>query len=271
MITDRLYRSLRRAPAFQRQFRRIVRRLPHRKRVVEHFGQSLMVDPSELHGFYLYYEQEYDDYIFDFLSARLSQYKQAIDLGANVGIYTTFLASHLERVNAFEPDSANLGRLRSNLERNHCRNVTVHAACIGKERGTVSFLHGNAANQGLGKIVDCDDGQTEKVPSLSLDDFFGGPANTPTLIKMDIEGGEWLALQGCSTSVGKRTARVDMLIEIHPDDIAALGGTVGQLYTMLADLGLSARGLTHEGLVPLDEKNPLRFVWASGEPISRRN
>ncbi len=74
MLTDSIYRSLNSMPELQRQFKRVVLKLPHRQRLVHHFGQQLWVDPSEMHGFYLYYEREYDDYIFNFLSAQATKY-----------------------------------------------------------------------------------------------------------------------------------------------------------------------------------------------------
>jgi hypothetical protein len=62
-----------------------------------------VVDPSELHGFYLYYEREYDDYTFSFLGDRLAGFARALDIGANIGVCTSFLAARMDKVDAFEP------------------------------------------------------------------------------------------------------------------------------------------------------------------------
>src|SRR4029077_7250514 len=114
MITDRLYRSLRPWMALHGLYARVVRRLPPRQRQVRHFGQTLVVDPTELSGFYLYYEREYDDDVFHFLSRRLPEFARAIDLGANTGVYTTFIARHCQRVDAFEPDKSLIVKLERN-------------------------------------------------------------------------------------------------------------------------------------------------------------
>lgn len=103
MITYAIYRALARVPALKRQFRRIVKRLPHRNRLVEHPGLRMVVDPSELSGFYLYYDREYDDHVFRFIQERAGRYRRAVDLGANIGVYTAFLAGRIARVDAFEP------------------------------------------------------------------------------------------------------------------------------------------------------------------------
>jgi len=118
MLTDAIFRALVAVPSLQRQFRKMVFRLPHRQRLVQHFGQELWVDPSELSGFYVYYERNYDDYIFQFLSARIAGFDRALDIGANIGIYTVFLAARIARIDAFEPEPLVLQRLTANLEQN---------------------------------------------------------------------------------------------------------------------------------------------------------
>ena len=86
MLTDNLYRLMRPLPIVQRKFKRVVYKLPHRRRLINRFGQQLWVDPAEMSGFYLYYEQDYDDYVFEFLSTQVSKYSRALDVGANIGI-----------------------------------------------------------------------------------------------------------------------------------------------------------------------------------------
>lgn len=264
MITDNLYRLLKPLPGLGGVCRRVVRHLPHRQRRVEHFGQRLWIDPSELHGFYLYYEREYDDWIFEFLARTLSSYSRALDIGANIGIYSVFLASNIQRVDAFEPDRAVLPGLRANLILNTLNNVAVHEVCIGKYTGTVRFLSSSLSNRGLGSITS-DVTAGVVLSSLSLDDFFGGPVKEPTFIKIDIEGGEWLALQGCTESLGRRNAPVDILLELHPDAIRTLGGTPVRLRLILEELGFTVSALTPGGLYPLDLDVVQRFWWASGD------
>lgn len=265
MITDTIYRALRNIPGLQHQFRRFVNHLPHRRRTITHFGQRLIIDPSELHGFYLYYEREYDDYIFRFIQENADLYTRAIDVGANIGIYTVFLASHIAHVDAFEPDGDVLARLRSNLELNRLCNVAMHQVCVGRDCGTVPFLRADSGNQGRGRIFRGEDAMVESVSSVSLDRFFGGPVHDRTLIKVDVEGAEWLVFQGCDNSIGRRTARVDMLVENHPGDIEALGGSSAGLHQLLLKLGFIVRAITPKGLSPLARDYSDRYWWASDQ------
>lgn len=266
MLTDTVYRSLHPAPELQRQLKRLVLKLPHRLRLVHHFGQRLYVDPSELHGFYLYYEREYDDYIFEFLSAHVKNYSTAMDLGANTGIYTVFLAARIERVYAFEPESLVLPQLKANLELNGLTNVAVYETCVGKTSGTVHFIPPMRGNQGVGQITTESDQGVQR-SCISLDDFLGDPLQEACLIKMDIEGAEWLALQGGQRVLSQRTAPLSILLEVHPEEIQGLGGTVAKLQYLLESMGLRVRGLAPTGLESLASGENFRFWWATSEDL----
>ena len=256
VLTDRIYRLMRPIPAVQRQFCRIVRRLPHRERLVSHFGHRLIVDPSELHGFYLYYEREYDHPIFHFLSDRLQQYTRAIDIGANIGIYTVFLAKRCMRIDAFEPEGGVVPRLTENLRLNAIDHVRLHEKCVAHVTGTVQFASPTAANQGVGQIAS--DG--DPVASITLDDFLANDEPEALFIKMDIEGGEWLAVQGMSETLRRWNAPLAVLMELHPDQIASLGGTISGLRQKLESMGLEVFAIDSGDLHPVDDA--ARFWWA---------
>lgn len=256
-MTDRLYRLLRQWPSVQRFFQRIVRRLPHRTRQVTHFGRSLLVDPSELHGFYLYYEQEYDDPIFRFLSERLPNFMWAIDLGANIGIYTTFLAHQCSHVDAFEPEKKVIPRLHQNLMLNGIRNVTVHEKCVSNVNGEVRFVPPSFQNQGIGQIGE----GGIPVSSITLDEFLAKSDQEPLFVKMDIEGGEWLAVQGAQWVFRSWRSPLSILIELHPEEIKKVGGSVAELRTMLEETGLKVFSLDSGELHPVNDTS--RFWWVT--------
>jgi FkbM family methyltransferase len=260
MVTDTIYRALRRAPQIQRQFKRVVVRLPHRRRQIVHFGQRLWVDPSELHGFYLYYEREYDDYIFSFLGDRLAGFARALDIGANIGVYTCFLAARMDKVDAFEPEIRVLPKLRANLQLNGLTHVSIHATCISHVSGTVNFERPDKSNEGSGKIAENDG---IEYPCVSLDDFFGDSVAEACFIKMDIEGGEWLALQGARRTLSYPKFPVSFLIEVHPEQLSSFGGSVPGLKSLLQSMGFHVYALMPAGLRSLNAGLNARFWWAS--------
>ena len=239
-----------------------VRRLPHRQRLVQHFGQVLIVDPSELSGFYLYYEREYDDAIFRFLSRELPKFTWAIDIGANIGVYTTFIARCCNKVDAFEPDSSLVAKLERNLQLNNIKNVTLHPVCVSDVTGSVQFEASPTANNGIGRIAEVG----ISLPSITLDNFLENSEQRPLFIKMDIEGAEWSAINGGKKALLSWRRPLAILMELHPDEIVQYGGTVRDLRCMLEQIGLTVRSLDSDELIPVNDSS--RFWWiTNGQEI----
>jgi FkbM family methyltransferase len=117
------------------------------------------------------------------------------DVGANAGFYTLLaarLVGHGGRVVAFEPLPRNLSHLREHVRINRLDNVQVLDVAVAARPGHARFHFGGGAAQGA--LADA--GELE-VRTTSLDALVAASlAPPPTLIKMDIEGGELEALRG---------------------------------------------------------------------------
>src|SRR5262249_29978945 len=148
----------------------------------------------------------------------------------------------------------------------HLTTVSVHQACVGLESGTVRYFPADDdRNRGSGSIIGPDGGGIER-PCICLDDFMPNRRG-PSLIKMDIEGAEWLAVQGARTALAQPGAQIDIVLEIHPLEIRRFGGTAKDLKTLLHDLGYSTAAVTPQGLLALDgSEETQRFWWASRNP-----
>jgi FkbM family methyltransferase len=263
MLTDTVFRSVSAIPALQGQLKRLLLRLPSRRRVIEHRGQRLIVDPTELSGYYLYYEQAYDREVFDFLETVVSDYSRVLDVGANIGVYTVFFAARVPLVDAFEPVREVVPRLTENIALNGFSNVALHEVCVSGDDGIVQLICPPCANLGIGHIAPKVGGFP--CPSVCLDSFFGGYITEPTLIKMDIEGAEWMALTGARSILRNRKAPLTILLEVHPQEIENYGGNVLAIYQSLLEAGLRVRTITRPGLIDFSPKDPPRFWWASGQ------
>lgn len=143
------------------------------------------------------------------------------DVGANIGYVSLLLAKaagEKGRVFAFEALPSNVEQLRRNVELNGMeKRVTVISGAVTGSSGPVRFLvH---ASGGMGKAAGSagrdDHYQSEvTVPGISLDDFAHAQGNPPPqVVKMDIEGGEVLALPGMRQILAER--RPLMLLELH--------------------------------------------------------
>ena len=145
----------------------------------------------------------------------------AYDIGANIGYVSLLLAKAAGRqghVYAFEALPGNAERWRKNVALNGMEaRLSLYAGAVISSPGPVKFLvH---ASGGMGKAAGSagrDDSYQEEitVPGISLDEFIYGQGNSPPqVVKMDIEGGEVLALPGMHRTLAE--ARPLMLMELH--------------------------------------------------------
>lgn len=148
------------------------------------------------------------------------------DVGANIG-YISLMAARLVgesgRVFSFEALPANIARLEQNVTLNALQEQieVIHSAVVDKA-GKVTFL--THASGAMGKALgsagrDEHYSQTIKVQGIALDDFVFLQGNPPpALIKMDIEGGEGMALAGMPRLL--KEVRPVLLIELHGEEAA---------------------------------------------------
>ena len=123
-----------------------------------------------------------------------------------------------------------------------------------------NFEPPDKANEGIGKIAG---GDGVEYPCVSLDDFFGDSIGEPCVIKMDIESGEWLALQGARRVLSYPKFPVSLLIDVHPEQITSLGGSVPGLKSLLQSMGFHVYALTPAGVQTVTTGLNARFRWAS--------
>lgn len=163
------------------------------------------------------YEPELQTALADFLHPRQVIY----DVGANIGYVTMMLAHYTGaegKVFAFEALPINVGRIRKNMELNKLKNVCVISGAVLDKAGDVTFYVHESV--GMGKAAGSAGRKDEQykakitVPGFSLDEFVyqqGQPA--PDVVKMDIEGGEVLALPGMNRILAEHHPL--MLLELH--------------------------------------------------------
>ena len=143
------------------------------------------------------------------------------DIGANIG-YISLMAAKMVgkdgRVIAFEPLPANCERFRKNAALNELQSIiSLQQAAVIDHRGKITFMVHRSGAMGkaqgsLGRDEEYMD--RIEVDAIGLDDFIFHDLNPqPDLIKMDIEGGETLAVDGMQRTLHE--VRPTILIEIH--------------------------------------------------------
>lgn len=153
-----------------------------------------------------------------------------LDVGANLGVFSTLALAAGDRVTAVEPHPETAERLGENLARNGSRGAVVRAA-LGDADGKVRL---QCERDDLGtqrpEVTDSDDGLL--VPQARGDQLLSDP---PDVVKVDVEGGELAVLNGLEGSVDD--VRV-WYVEAHDESEA------DRVETWFSNRGFSTERLT---------------------------
>ena len=150
----------------------------------------------------------------------------AYDVGANIGFVTLLLAQKVSasgQIFAFEALPDNLERLRYHVQINGLTSrVRVIPGAVTAVSKPVRFLVGPSGAMGKAEGSagrSYVQQESLEVSGICLDDFVYRDGNPPPdVIKMDIEGGEVLALKGMSRLLSE--ARPLILLELHGPEAA---------------------------------------------------
>jgi FkbM family methyltransferase len=164
-----------------------------------------------------------------------------LDVGANLGLYSIFLARSVGpsgRVIAFEPDPDLLALLRDNCAANSVANVEAHNLALGAAPGrmVLSRLTLNSGDNHLGDEADSTFRRPLEVEVAALDVLMGGLR--PDLIKVDVQGWELKALRGME-SVLRNAGQVGIYLEVCPKWLRRAGDGPGELFDYLQSLGFA--------------------------------
>jgi FkbM family methyltransferase len=142
----------------------------------------------------------------------------AVDVGANVGIFTIPLAHAVGAdgaVWAFEPLPENIDRLRANVVENQLANVKLVAAAAADTDGALPFhIAGDSAFGSTGQVFsDWDTGRSLTVPAVRLDtEWRAHGTPSVSVVKIDVEGAELAVLRGSQDVI--RSCRPILLVEV---------------------------------------------------------
>lgn len=141
-----------------------------------------------------------------------------LDIGAHIGYYTLMAAKRVGskgKVYGFEPNTDNCELLTKNIEINGYKNVVLVKKAVADSTKKAKFFLSRVST-GMHSLIDIDNnGDTILVDTISLDDFFGKNPPPVSVIKMDIEGGEYVALEGMSRLL-KKSKHMSIFAEFSP-------------------------------------------------------
>ncbi|MCA8941723.1 MAG: FkbM family methyltransferase, partial [Planctomycetes bacterium] len=208
---------------------------------------------------------------------RLAPQDVVIDVGGNVG-YFSLLAHRCcgpdVAIHAFEAEPNNGALLRDNLRRNGATSVVVHELAVSDREGTAELFLYKSSNRGKHSLVPLGDAQSVEVETTTLDAFWerqGLGTRVPTLIKMDIEGGEYAAFRGAESVLARCSF---VMIEWSPKFLRRAEVSARSFAERMAAVGLMPCRITEDGrlvrlaleeLVGLEPSQNIALVRPSSE------
>lgn len=165
------------------------------------------------------------------------------DVGANVGYYS-LLASELTgtegKVFSFEPLPENLSFLKMHISLNETENISVVEKAVSSKASKMKFSI--SRNRSMNSLSN--DGEIE-VDVISLDEFIKQGNPSPDLIKMDIEGAEYEALNGAKEIL--RNKKPVLFLATHSGELRT------QCLKLLAEFGYTVTAIDNKPLEESDE------------------
>jgi FkbM family methyltransferase len=162
-----------------------------------------------------------------------------LDIGANIGYYTTLFASKASKVIAIEPIRQNVDLLRLTSSINKDEHVDIICSAVGREDGDVEFLESNESTLSGVYFTGCDKvsgAEKYTVASITIDSL-----NLPKLdiVKIDIEGYELFALEGMANTLKRLKPRL-LMIELVDSYMNRFDASVSDVITFLSNYGYQA-------------------------------
>jgi FkbM family methyltransferase len=152
----------------------------------------------------------------------------ALDIGANVGLWSRDLSKHFEQVIAFEP----VAMFRECLQRNVTgANLTIKDVALGDQQGMIQMIitEGNTGHTHVDPNSKNGDTHIVRLDSLNLQNV--------DYIKIDCEGFEYRVLQGAKETIQR--CRPVVVIEQKPHEMYSKDYGQFAAIGLLEDWGMS--------------------------------
>lgn len=174
--------------------------------------------------------------VFEFARRYLDSLEEPIcawDIGANVGLWSLFLAGHsnVSQVVCYEPDEINLRLLSLNRDRNALASrLDVRAIALSDKAGKAVF-HSDAVTGSTGSLESGTRFIEQHYSAIThpvnvvvstVDDEVQAGTAAPQFLKIDVEGHELALLRGARSTLSEH--RPMLLIEVtnHVEEVAHL-------------------------------------------------
>jgi FkbM family methyltransferase len=140
-----------------------------------------------------------------------------VDGGANVGVFSLVAASMGVRTLAFEPHPLTLRQLLYNVHANQDRlsaPIEVYPMALSEKTAVMPLFGGGQGASLVGGWGGMSSTYDNLVPTVTLDSILGDRRSiTRPVVKLDLEGAEWMAVRGAAELL-RRSPRPVWMIEM---------------------------------------------------------
>ena len=165
-----------------------------------------------------------------------------IDIGANIGFYTVQFSKKVGKngkVLAVEPSFNNVYLLKKNIRANRLKNVSIIEKAVSSKTG-IGKLYLSTGHSGDHRIYNTIN-KRKYIPiqTITIDNLTKNEKQVD-LIKMDIQGAEYLSISGMSRTI-KKFPNVKIVSEFSPKLLTESGGKPDQFLDYFLSEGFSLK------------------------------
>lgn len=228
------------------------------------YGTKMYLNPddsviSKFLNLHLYWEKEESE----FFKNQINDGMKVVDIGANIGYFTLLFSKWVGqngKVYSFEPELSNFDLLKKNINANNFSNIIFHKKAISNYDGDVSLYlsEKNIGDHRLFNFQALNDNYSRKsikVECSKLDSIIS-EKDKIDLIKMDIQGAEFLALDGMQETLNKNRD-ILLLTEFWPYAIEKSGHSPEEFLEKLKQFSFEIFVFDNNKLIPLQQDNPI--------------
>ena len=198
----------------------------------------------------------WEEHVTNFFVSHVQPGEIVVELGANIGYYSTLLAKLVTKtgkVYAYEADSDVIKLADLSLKINKLSDIVeLKSLCVSNHKGITEFVckkpssdHSFTSDIGGAHIKRKDsEGEIRKVPTVSLDEDLPNLSHVDWM-KIDIEGSEILAIQGAKRLI-ESSPNLKIVMEWAPNMLKEYGN-LENLIDYLFESGFSAYDILIDG------------------------
>ena len=223
----------------------------------EHIQQQLF--------WYGYYEKE----LGELLKKIVRPGDVFLDLGANIGYFSLLVANNSPAIKiiSFEPVADLFQKMNDNISLNNIKNISTINAAVGEINEEKELYIAAPDNLGMSSFKQPQNyaGKKEKVKLVAIDDWFKTSGLSKIdIVKLDIEGSEFAALNGMKEVIQKQ--KPVLIAEVNPETLLMFKLKPSDIYDYLKQLNfvgfliLENGRLEHLGQVEISQTTNVLFI-----------